>query len=232
MKLRHYTTALLSMALAMPAAAQTDIIQSPAYTQCISLASSNPAQALAKADEWLTVDNSVAAYHCRAMALYGLQRFDEAANALQAVRSALPIEKVTLRNFVTKQASTAWKNANRADAALAILTTQLSDLESARGNNVLIARLSSELLIERANLNITYGKLRSATKDLDHAISLTPLNTDALIARATAFDLLGDTDLARADIEAALTLNPDHKAARALLAKLDQKPAKPVGIKR
>ena len=208
-------------------AATGGIIQSPAYKECITLATSNPTQAMTKADEWLKIDNGIAAHHCRAMALYGLKRYAEAGDALGALRVTIPPDNLTLRSFVTRQASAAWINANRADAALATLDTQIGEMNQSYGDNAANAKLTAGLLLERARINTVYGKAKLATQDLDHAISLTPLNGELLLARAKAFDMLGDTPLARADVEAALTLNPDDAAARTMLTKLDQKAAKP-----
>jgi tetratricopeptide (TPR) repeat protein len=221
------STLLFAMAaLASHAAlAQDGIVQSPAYKECIALASSDPTKALAKADEWLTIDNGIAAHHCRAMALYGLKRFEEAGEALGSLRRSIPEENLTLRCFVTRQAVMAWKSANRADAALTILETQITELGQAHGNNAVTAKLTSELLVERAKLNLTYGKLNPAAADLDHAVSLTPLSTEALLTRAEAFEQLGDIPLARADVEAVLTLKPDDAKARAMLARFDEKAA-------
>ena len=60
------------------AQAPSQAAPSPAYTECTALASSNPESALAKADAWLKIDTSIAAQHCRAMALYGLQQIGRA----------------------------------------------------------------------------------------------------------------------------------------------------------
>ena len=214
------TTGLFVFAAAA-GAVEGGIIESPAYKECIALSNSNPAQALAKADEWLTIDNGIAAHHCRAMALYGLHRYEEAGDALTMLRQIVPEQNLSLRYFVTRQAVTAWKNANRTDAALTVLDAQIKELGQARGNNAANAKLTSALLVERAKINIVYGKTSAATADLDHAISLTPLNTDALLTRAEAFEQLGDHGLAKADVEAALTLKPDDSRARELLAKID-----------
>ena len=90
---------LATSLLAQTAQAETGIVQSPAYKQCIGYANSNPAQALAKSDEWLTVDNGIAAHHCRAMALYGLKRYAEAGDALggpRTIRSQLVLSDIQL----------------------------------------------------------------------------------------------------------------------------------------
>ncbi len=221
--MKHLSIALSTLLLAHTATAESSMIQSPAYKECIALSSSSPAQALAKADEWLAIDTGVAAHHCRAMALYGLKRYPEAGDALNAVRMLIAKDDVELRSFVTKQAVTAWIGANRSDAALSVLDSQIADMNQSFGNNAITAKQMAGLLLERARINLTYGKAKLATQDLDHAISLTPTNADLLIERARAFEMLNDTPLMRMDIESALTLSPNNSKARAMLAKIDSK---------
>ncbi len=218
------STAIL---LASTASAEMNFIQSPAYKECTELATSNPTAALAKAEEWLKIDNSIPAQHCRAMALYGLRRYAEAGEALSNVRTAIPNENLSMRTYVTHQAVRAWTSANRADAALATLTAQISDMGSVKGDNATAAKLTAELLLDRARLNTTYGKLTDAVQDLDRAVSLTPLNEEILFERATVFQQLGDLPLSRADTQYVLTLDPNNAKARALLRELDTKTPKP-----
>jgi tetratricopeptide (TPR) repeat protein len=222
--MKYLPQILITLLLAHTASAtDSSIIKSPAYKECIGLASSNPGQALTKADSWLAVDRSISAHHCRAMALYGLKRYPEAGESLDAVRNLINKEDVELRSFVTKQSVTAWTNAGRMDAALGVLDAQLAEMHQSFGNNAAVAKQTSGLLLERARINLTYGKAKLATQDLDHAISLTPTNADLLIERARAFEMLGDVPLMRADIESALTLSPGNAKARAMLAKIDSK---------
>lgn len=229
--MKHFPLLPLALLVAAPAFAQVpapvNYTQSPAYKECTALAASNPAQALAKSDEWLKIDNGVAPLHCRAMAYYGLRRYAEAAETLAQVRDGLPRENIALRVYVTEQAAHAWVNAERADAALAILSAQITDMNSVHGDNALSARLSAELLLARARLNVTYGKLADAVADLDHAVSLTPVNEELLMERATAFAQLGDGSLARADAQAVMKINPGNTKARDFLHQLDDKQASP-----
>ncbi|MFM9890338.1 MAG: hypothetical protein ACKVOE_06850 [Rickettsiales bacterium] len=217
------TTALIL--IASPALAAATLVASPAYKECTALATSNPTAALAKADEWLKIDQGIAAQHCRAMALFGLRRFDEAATGLSQVRDLLGPENLSLRMYVTRQTARAWIQANRADAALADYSAQLDYLAKIRGNNAIAAELSAGLLLDRARLNITYGKLAEAASDLDHAVSLTPLNPDLLLERAGVFEQLGDRALARLDAKSVLKLRAHDSKAQALLARVSDKPA-------
>lgn len=215
------TSCLLASA---PAFAQSALTQSPAYKECSTLAGTNPEQALAKAESWLVIDNGIPAQHCRAMALYGLRRFDEAATALAAVRDAIAPDNIALRSYITRQTSRAMVNANRADQALALLGSQIGDISRVRGDNANAARMTAELLLDRARINATYGKLTDATQDLDHAVSLTPINEEVLIERASVFEKLGDSALARNDAEVVLKLNAGSKPAREILARLNGAP--------
>ncbi len=213
---------LLTSTAALAAQAKTGgMHSSPAYKECTALSASDPAKALTKAEEWLKVDNSVPAQHCRAMALFGLRRYAEAGEALTMVRDAIAKDNFSLRSYVTHQAVQAWLSANRADAALATLGTQINEMNGARGDNAASATLTSKLMLERARLNLTYGKTRDALVDLDHAVSLTPINAELLITRAGAFEQLGDLPLARADAQGALVVQPTNEQAKHLLNRLD-----------
>ena len=206
--------------------AQTNMT-SPAYKECSQLAASDPSHAMVKAEEWLRVEASIPAQHCRAMALFGLRRYAEAGEALTATRDAIPASNIALRSYVTHQAVQAWINANRADAAIAVLGAQINDMNTVRSDNASAAKLSANLMQERARINLTYGKTREALRDLDHAVSLTPVDAELLLARATAFEQMGDVGLARADAKAVLIIQPSHPKAKAFLGKLDASAAAP-----
>lgn len=221
-------TALLAAHAAI--AAEGTINQTPAYQECSQLASTNPAAALAKAEDWMRIDNGIAAQHCRAMALYGLRRYDEAATALTAVRDAITPDNIGLRTYLARQISRAWINANRTDTAINVLSTQINDISQVKGDNATAAKLTSDLLLDRARIQVSYGKLDDATKDLDHAVSLTPINEDVLMERASVFEKLGDKPLARSDAEIVHKLNSGNSAAREMLQRLGGLPQTAVGL--
>ena len=225
--MKHTIAATIALLTATTAVAQTGIAPSPAYEECTGLATSDPAQALIKAEEWLKVEASIPAQHCRAMALFGLHRYTEAGEALNATRDSIEKSNISLRTYVTQQAVQAWINANRADAALATLSTQISDMSAVKSDNATAAKLSSSLMQERARIHLTYGKAREALTDLDHAVSLTPVNVELLLARATAFEQLGDAGLARADAQAVLTIQPTNIKAKTMVGRLDADAAAP-----
>lgn len=216
-------TALLAVTLlATSARAEPAFVQPPAYKECTALAASDPQAALLKATEWLKIDDGFAAHHCRAMALYGLRRFPEAAEGLMVVRDKILADNIALRTYVARQAAKAWVAANRSDAALATLTTQITELGVGKFDNVTETRLSAELLLDRAKLRRTYGQTTEAVQDLDHAISLSPLNEEVLMERALCFEQLRDPALAKQDAQAVLRLDPKHKQAVELMRRLKQ----------
>jgi len=206
--------------MAAPVFAQQASMQSPAYRECSALANSNPTQALAKADAWLKMDAGIAAQHCRAMALYGLRRFAEAADALTNVRAMIAPENITLRSYVARQASNALVGANSADQAIGLLSTQINEISTLRTDNGVAAGVTSELLVERARVNTNFGKLDEAARDLDHAVSLTPTHEAVLMERAGVFEKLGDLPLARNDLKSILIINSANSGARTGLSRL------------
>lgn len=216
------TLLLVTTLLATPALAQKAFAQPPAYKECTDLAQSNPQAALAKAEEWLKIDDGFAAHHCRAMALYGLRQYPQAAEALDLVRSKILADNIALRTYVARQGAKAWVQAGRTDTALALLTTQIGDMTAGKFDNATEATLSAELLLDRAILLRNFGKTTEAVQDLDHAISLSPLNEKILLERALAFEQLNDPALAKQDAQAVLRLEPTNGPAADLMRRLKQ----------
>ena len=212
MKRPHLYLLLTGTLLGLPAAAAESFVQSPAYKECTQLASSNPGLALQKAESWLKAEQSTSALHCRAMALYGLRQYELSAAALADVRNTLVPTNITLRSFVARQASRAWLNAGKPDAAIASLSAQITELSPQEMANA-YPKLSSELLVDRARLRANSGQLTDAIQDLDHAISLTPDSEDVLLERADVLAKLGDGAQAKRDLQAVLRLNPKHEQA-------------------
>ena len=219
-------TVMTVLALPMLAQAAESFVQSPAYKECTQLASSNPKLALEKAEAWLKIDQGTSALHCRAMALYGLRQFELSAAALADVRNTIALADTTLRSFVARQTSRAWLNANKPDAAMAALTAQLNELGQATGDNATHSKLTAELLLDRAKLRLGVGQATDAVQDLDHAVSLDPVNEEVLLTRADAFAKLKDAALAKQDLQALLRLNPKHAHALERMRQLRDTPAK------
>jgi hypothetical protein len=200
---------------------------SQAYRECTQLAGTDPQAALVKAEGWLAIDHSLAAHHCRAMALYGLKQFEEAGAELDTVRTKIPEPEIQLRTYVARQGSRAWIQGGKPQQAIDVLSAQIHELTMSQGDNVLQAKLATELLLDRSRIRVEYGQLAQAVQDLDQAISLSPGNEMVLLQRAKIFAQLGDTALAQQDLQVVLRINSQQKEAAALMRVLrDQQLAK------
>lgn len=199
---------------------------SPAYKECTGLSSSNPQAAFDKAEAWLKLDDSVAAHHCRAMALYGLKRYDESATELDVVRTKIAPAEIALRSYVTRQSSRAWIEAGKPDFALRSLDAQINEMSLAPSDNATQARLTTELLLDKSRIRVEYGQLANAVQDLDQAISLSPGSEVVLMQRAKIFAQLGDNALAKQDLQVILRMNPTHQEAIGLMRVLRDLPDK------
>lgn len=193
---------------------------SQAYKECSGFATTNPQTALVKAEEWLKIEDSLGAHHCKSMALYGLKRYEESATSLSLVRDRLDPKDIMLRTYVARQASRAWILASRAETALNTLSAQIEVMNQEGVDNATEARLTAELLLDRAKIRQQYGQHAEAVQDLDHAVSLRPSNDDVLLARAEAFIALKDEALAKEDLQVILRVNPTHEKAVRLMRSL------------
>jgi tetratricopeptide (TPR) repeat protein len=215
---------LILCALAVPVQAAEIFSATPAYKACAKLATTDPKAALAKVEIWLKTDNSIGPQHCQAMALYGLGRYTQAATALTRIYEQLPPTDLVLRSYVTRQAAEAWGKAGKNDAALKTLTRQINAMNPAAAEETMDARLSAELLVERAGIFRKLGRKTDAVQDLDHALSLRPRHIEALLARADLFMSMGDKALAKEDLQAILRSNPKHPEAVKLMRQMKANP--------
>lgn len=206
-----------SSAPAATVSAAQPFTSSPAYKQCSAAAAQAPADALKQADEWLKIDDAIGPHHCRAMALYGLKRYDESGSELDTVRLKIDASDIAMRTYVTRQAARAWVEAGKPEIAIKVLSEQVNDMTMQRGDNATQARLATELLLDRSRIRVEYGQLGEAVQDLDQAISLAPGNESVLMQRAKIFAQLGDTALAQQDLQVLLRMNPKHQEAIGLM---------------
>lgn len=216
---------ILILSLFTAAAQAAEIFTAtPAYKACAKLAATDPKAALAKTEIWLKTDNSIGPKHCQAMALYGLGRYTQAATALNRIYEQLPPTDLVLRVYVTRQTVEAYTRAGKNDAAVKTLTAQINSINPAADEETVDARLSAELLVGRATILRKIGKKTDAIQDLDHALSLRPNNTAALLARADLLMIMGDKALAKEDLQAILRSNPKHPEAVKLMRQMKENP--------
>ena len=217
------------------------------YDACLSRAQSDPAGALAQASAWSKKGGGVAADHCAALALVGLQRYSEAAERLDALARNPIAAEPSRKTALYDQAGNAWLLAGRADSAIASFTEALgidpfdADLLTDRARALALKQnwakaesdLSAALLVspDRADLYVLRGSARhaqghtaDARADFDRALRLQPRNGDALLERGTMKFEAGDRAGARADWQSAAAAAPGTPVAETAQQRLAQTP--------
>lgn len=183
-----------------PASAET-IDPAKRYRDCMVLARQNPDKGFDAALAWKGLGGGDAAEHCLAIALMGLEIYDQAARRLEALaqrgRAEAPRKAALLA-----QAAQAWLLAGNAQRANDVL-----------GAAIALAAEDPELWIDRAGARAALGRYAEAVQDLDRALAISPGRADALALRASAKRRLGDIPGARADADAALAREPGSMEA-------------------
>ena len=216
-------TAACWFLLAASALAAEGFTTSPAYEACATLATTDAAAALKKAEDLGRTDSTIGSAHCRAMALYGLRRYQVAGEALGKIRDALPDGEEVLRSYVTRPAARAWVEAGQYEKALRSLSAQIARLAPRAHDQPRTGRQVSELLLDRAGIHMKQGQTTDAVQDLDHALSLRPNGEDLLLARAELLLAIGDKALAQEDLQRILRMNPHQPQALNIMRSLKGK---------
>ena len=172
------------------------------YAACMEHARAAPADGLAEAEAWLTQSETVAGRHCRAVALIGLGRDEQAVAALDALGRQMEVHDPALAADLYRQAATVEFDAGRLDAASVLQDRAFK-----------LAPDSVELLIDRALLFGARGDYAKALQTLERARVLAPARADVLVLTASAHRPLGHRQLAEESLGAALALDPGNVAA-------------------
>lgn len=210
---------------AKTAAAKTSVKSKPAvtaaqsnddarlYQQCTTLSTSDPNFALRMADDWAKrAPASPAMQHCRALGLFGLKRYTEAAETLERVADIVAEKQPVLWLSLLKQAATARIAAGDSAKALRSLTVAVQTAAERSLNDMLV-----DLLTERARLHITMKNPLKAVQDYDHALSISENNAELLMKRAQLFIEIKQYALAKNDLATIVAINPGHTRAKELL---------------
>lgn len=201
------------------ALAATDVA---AYQGCSQLVLKQPQEALAMAEQWIQQTPHPSAYHCRAMALFSLGRYEQAAGALEQLEQQLRNGNVLLWGNVVRQQARSWALASNPSRAISTLSEGIDRITDSALTDPSHARLCAELLFDRSQL---YGAANSdnhlsALQDLDQAISLAPSHAPLLFARAQLLAQLGNNEMALRDLATLESLHPNYPQAAALTGKL------------
>lgn len=194
------TTAV--MVLSAPRLHGAEIPPLEQYQKCMTMIEHDAEKAFDQAVEWRDLGGGAPSEHCAAAALLTLGYYGEAAGRLEDLAQQ-PTDDLGLRLALLRQAAQGWSLAEKPERAYAALTAALQ----LDGEN-------PKLLIERAVVQADMGLYDKAIGDLSTCLSLDPLSTDAYTFRASAYRYLDRLDLALADVDRALALEPDHLEAR------------------
>ena len=203
--MRNTILCLLFLLVAAPSVAQNS-----AYQRCTQTVQTDPNAALRTADQWLQEKNHPSAYHCRALALFALKRYPEAAKALETLSFVVTEKNLVLWGNVLRQAAKSWELSNEKAKAIIVLTKGIQKTANLGLAEPVIGQLSAELLLDRSQLYLEGGRELFALQDLDQALSLSPDNPKLLFARAILFSKQREKELAKRDLDSLSKINPNY----------------------
>jgi len=169
------------------------------YQHCINLARTVPEEGWHEALAWSTLGGGEPAQHCIAVAMIGMNQYEEGAKRLENLADASDAGP-KLRAGMLAQAGQALLMAKQPDEAFRVQSKAL-----------LLVPGAPDLLVDRAQSQAEDRNYGGALIDLDAALRAAPDRVDALVFRATAKRHLEDLDGARADIAAALKVDPQSQ---------------------
>lgn len=185
--------------------------QARQYQYCTELVGKAPNEALAFAENWRHESPTLAADHCRALALFGLGQYGIAADELEKLALATGQERGNLWISLMRQSGAAWHTAGNNLKAHAALAKAVAHAEEQS-----MGQLAQDVLLEKAGYNIKAGQRFDAIQDLDHALMLNPENPKALELRAEQLLAIKEQSLAKKDIEALRKIDPNSAQAKEL----------------
>lgn len=188
-------------------AAQDAPPEPPRFTECMDLATSDPAKGVSNASAWSAESGGALARQCLGVAYANQGRYAAAADAFEQAAQQAELDKSNKVADYWVQAGNAWLadgNASKARASFnaAIATASLTGLAL------------GEAHLDRARAMVALGDLESARADIDRA--LIDAASDPLAWLLSAKLARDGRDLRRAakDISEALRLAPDDSVVQ------------------
>ena len=192
--------------------------QTLSHEQCVHHAQRKPFAAADFAKKWLASGGGVQAEHCLAIALLNQGETRDAATRLEALPERIKGNGPQAHNMrinATLQAAHAWLSTGEAERADKLFSKGLFNRPK-----------DPEIWIDRAVARVQLKRYWDAVDDFGEALDLDPNSVDALTYRAVTYRYLEILDLARDDIEKAVSiapLNPGVLLERGLLSHLEGK---------
>lgn len=191
---------LLLVAAAAPTRA-AEVNHAAEYAACMAQVERDAVAAFDAALAWHDLGGGDAADHCAAKALMWLKQYAEAARRFEALAQHTKAD-AAMRAALFDQAAQAWLLADDAARADDVLTAAIG-----------LSAADPERYIDRARARAAMKRWWEVVDDLNRVIEIAPTRADAFVYRATAYRYLDSADLALADVERALELDPGNPQA-------------------
>ena len=172
------------------------------HKTCLEQISQDADMAYENAMIWRGDGGGRRARHCEAMALFALGHKEEAAHRLDQLGAMVGQLSPQMRKNYFLEAANFWLMANETQQAY----------ESA-SNGLEIDQKDVGLRIARARVYALLNRYKDSEVDLTSALVFEPDNVDALRYRADARHKLGKLDLAKIDIDRAMSSSPTVETA-------------------
>jgi tetratricopeptide (TPR) repeat protein len=172
----------------------------------VALIDHDPEQAYEEGMAWSAETHELGGDRCAAMALIEQGRNEEGARRLESLATGRGGEPDATTAELFSQAGNAWLLARDPAHARSSFTRAIALMQ---GSNEFLP----DLLIDRARAYAAENDYRHAEEDLSHALDMRPRDALALRLRADARMKQNSFDLALADAEAAVALEPTNVEA-------------------
>jgi tetratricopeptide (TPR) repeat protein len=172
------------------------------YSECMSLARSEPLKALPAAEKWHSQGGGLAARHCVATAMFGAGRYAQAAAQFESIARDMGKDRPGLRAELWAQAGQAFMELGAADKAA-----------EAQSRALELKTNDADLWVDRG---LSYAAMQSwprAISDFDRALGLRANDVEILVLRAAAWRNARNAARAFDDASRALRIAPDHSEA-------------------
>lgn len=204
----------LPFALAVAEAAPAASGPTP-FEACIALIDSDPNQAYEEGMARSALTGEVGGFRCAAMALIAEGRNEEGARRLEQLALSVSADLPGLRAELLSQAGNAWLLDRDPAHARSAFSRAVATVEGAQG--AVSDSAIADLLIDRARAYALEGDWRHSEEDLSHALDKRPNDALALRLRSYARMEQSAFDLAIADAEAAVAIEPSNVDALLML---------------
>ncbi len=206
----NFAAALLLPFAFQAAAPVTTPDRETRFSQCVDLIESDAPRAYEEGMAWSSITNELGGFRCAAMALSEMNRNEEAARRFESLAMGLPGERAGLQAELFSQAGNAWLLAHDPTNARSAFSRAIAAMAGDR-------EVMPDLLIDRARAYAMESDWRHSEEDLSNALDIRA--NDALALRLRAYARMNQNafDLAEADAQAAVNLEPTNVEALLML---------------